>query len=48
MATKGFEKAVENLFDGLFSRAFKSNVKPLGLEGNYNKPSMVKAIARRS
>jgi hypothetical protein len=29
MAAKGFEKKVENLFDGLFSRAFKSNVKPL-------------------
>lgn len=29
MAAKGFEKVVENLFDGLFSRAFKSNVKPL-------------------
>jgi hypothetical protein len=29
MAAKGFEKKVENLFDGLFSRAFKSSVKPL-------------------
>ena len=29
MAAKGFEQVVENLFDGLFSRAFKSNVKPL-------------------
>jgi len=29
MAAKGFEKAIENLFDGLFSRAFKSSVKPL-------------------
>lgn len=29
MAVKSFEKVVESMFDGFFSRAFKSSVKPL-------------------
>jgi hypothetical protein len=29
MAKRTVEKSIENIFDGVFSRAFKSGVKPL-------------------